>query len=77
VIALVVVAFVMFESGTGELSIQFSAFPPELWASLVIIFVHVSFFAFKIRAVWVRLAADVYARQLLAACDALEDPRRA
>ena len=76
-IALVVVAFVASESGTGELSIQFPAFAPELWASLAFILVHASFFAFKIRSTWVRLAADAYARQLLAACDALETERRA
>lgn len=74
-IALVVVAFVASESGTGELSIQLPALAPELWASLVFIFVHASFFAFKIRAAWVRLAADAYARQLLAACDAFDTGR--
>ena len=74
--AFVVVAFVASESGTGELSIQFPALAPELWASFVFIFVHASFFVFKIRAAWVRLAADAYARQLLAACDALETKRQ-
>lgn len=50
---------------------------PSLWASLVFIIVHASFFALKIRAAWVRLVADAYAHQLLAACDAIEIERQA
>ncbi len=75
VIALVVVAFVAFEFETGKSSIQFRALAPELWVSLMLIFVHAFFFVFKIRAAWVRPAADAYARQLLAACDALHTGR--
>ena len=71
-IALVAVALVAFESWTGELSTTFRAVGVELWASLVFILVHASFFALKIRAAWIRLAADAYAQQLLAACDSLE-----
>lgn len=77
VIALVVVALVAFESWTVELSTQIPALDLELWASLVFILVHASFFAIKIRAAWVRIAADAYAQQLLAACDVLDIERQA
>ena len=75
--AIVVVGVVALESWTGELSTTFRAISVELWASLVLIVVHAHFFAFKIRAGWVRLAAEAYAQQLLAACDALESERAA
>ena len=76
-IALAVVAFQAFDSWTGELSTTIPALGPELWASLVFIIVHASFFALKIRAAWIRLVADAYAHQLLAACDAIEIERQA
>ena len=76
-IALVAVATVALESWTGELSTTFSAFGAELYASLVFILVHASLFALKIRGAWIRPAADAYAQQLLAACDALENDRSA
>ena len=47
-------------------------FGVEVWASFVLTVVHGFFFAFKIREGWVRLAAEAYAQQLLAACDVLE-----
>ena len=77
VIALVVVALVAFESWTEELSTQIPALGLDLWASLVFILVHVSFFAINIRAAWVRIAADAYAQQLLEACDVLDIERQA
>ena len=77
VIALVMGALMAFESWTEELSTQIPALGLELWASLVFILVHASFFAFKIRAAWVRIAADAYAQQLLAACDVLDIERQA
>ena len=75
-IALVAVALVAFESWTGELSATLRAVGVELLASLVFILIHASFFTLKIRAGWVRLAANAYAQQLLAACDALQVQRR-
>ena len=44
----------------------------EWWASFFLTVVHALFFALKIRKGWVRLAAEAYAKQLLAACDILE-----
>ena len=72
VVAFVVVGVVALEAWTGELSSTFRAISVELWASLVLIVLHAFFCAFKIRAEWVRLAAEAYAQQLLAECDALE-----
>ena len=76
-IAIVVVGVVALESWTGELSATIRAIGVEVWASLVLTVVHGFFFAFKIREGWVRLAAEAYAQQLLAACDALESDRGA
>ena len=75
-IALVAVALVALEPWTRELSTTCRAIRVELWASLVFILVHASFFALKICPAWIRLAADAYAQQLLAACDALEIDRK-
>jgi len=74
-VALVVVGLIALESWKEELTTTLSAISPELWASLVFILIHAFFFALKIRAVWVRLAAEAYAQQLLAACDILESDR--
>ena len=43
----------------------------EWWMSLAITTGH-TFFFFRVNADWVRLAADTYARQLLATCDVLD-----
>ena len=74
-IAIVVVGLIALKSRTGELSTTLLAISTELWASLVFILLHAFFFALKIRATWVRLAAEAYAQQLLAACDVLENER--
>ena len=71
------VGLVALESWTGELSTTFRAIGVELWVSLVFILVHAFFFALKIRAAWVRLAAEAFAQQLLAGCDLLEGERAA
>ena len=76
-IAIVVVGLVAQEFWTGEFSTTFRAIGVELWVSLVFILVHTFFFALKIRAAWVRLAAEAFARQLLAACDVLQSERGA
>ena len=76
-IAIVVVGLVAQEFWTGEFSTTFRAIGGELWASIVLTVVHAFFFTFKIRAGWVRLAAEAYARQLLAACDILQTERAA
>ena len=71
-VAIVVVGMVTLESWTGELATTVRAIGVEVWASFVLTVVHGFFFAFKIREGWVRLVAEAYAQQLLAACDVLE-----
>ena len=72
VVAIVVIGVFALESWTGELSATVRAVGVEVWVSLVLTVVHALFFAFKIREGWVRIAAEAYAQQLLAACDVLE-----
>ena len=74
-VAIMVVGVVTLESWTGELATTIHAISVEVWASFVLTVVHGFFFAFKIREGWVRLAAEAYAQQLLAACDVLESDR--
>ncbi len=76
-IAIVVVGVVALNSWTGELSATIPMIGAEWWASLVLTVLHALFFALKIRKGWVRLAAEAYAQQLLAACDVLESERAA
>lgn len=45
------------------------------WVSIATAVTHMVTFAFVIRRDWVRVAADAYARQLLASCDTLESQR--
>ena len=75
--AMVVVGVVALDYWTGELTATIRAVGAEVWASLVLTVVHGLFFAFKICTGWVRLAAEAYAQQLLAACDVLESDRAA
>ena len=58
--------------GRYSLLPQFEPSPPECWAILVVTAVHNLLFVAYIRIDWVRVAAEAYARQLLAACDSLE-----
>lgn len=71
----VIVAVAAFGSWTGELAATIQATGIEWRASLVLTVLHTLFFAFTVRAGWVRLAAEACARQLLAACDVLESDR--
>ena len=71
-VAIVVIGAAAFGSWTGELAAAVQANGVEWWASLVLTVLHALFFALKIRKGWVRLAAEAYAVQLLAACDVLE-----
>ena len=71
-IAVVVVGVAALDSWTGDLSATVWTIGIEWWASLALIVMHALFFGFKIRTVWVRMAAEAYATQLLAACDVLD-----
>ena len=69
--ALVLMIGVAVASWTGQFTGTILALSPEWWASLMITTVHALFFVAYIRADWVRMAAETYAQQLLAACDSL------
>ncbi len=72
VIALAVVAFLKSESWTGEIATTLSNIDTWTWMCIASTSTHMLIFAFIIRPDWVRVPAEEYARQLLAACDMLE-----
>ena len=71
-LALMLVIGMAVASWTGEIASTIQAFSPEWWASLVITVGHTLLCMAYIRTDWVRMAAETYAQQLLAACDSLE-----
>ena len=71
-ITLAVIAAIALNSWTGDLRATIQTLSIAWWASLGAIVLHAFFFALKIRKAWVRLAAEAFAQQLLAACDVLE-----
>ena len=71
-VAFFVVGIGAFGSWAGESTTIVQDIGVEWRASLVLIVMHTLFFTFKVRRGWVRLAAEAYAQQLLAACDVLE-----
>ena len=76
-IAIGVLAVVALNCWTGGYTTNVQAIGVEWWVSLVMTVMHVLLFIFRIRKGWVRLAAEAYAKQLLAACDVLEIERTA
>ena len=70
--ALILVIGTAIASWTGEFASTILALSLEWWASVVITIVHTLLFVAYIRADWVRIAAETYAQQLLAACDSLD-----
>ncbi len=71
-VALMLVIGMAVASWTGQIVSTLPALSPEWWASVVITAGHTLLFVAYIRADWVRMAAETYAQQLLAACDSLE-----
>ena len=71
-IALMLVFGTAIASWTGLFGSTILTLSQEWWASVVITAVHTLLFVAYIRADWVRLAAETYAQQLLAACDSLQ-----
>ena len=71
-IALMLVIGVAVASWKGEFAGTIQDLSLEWWASAVITAIHTLLFAAYIRDDWVRMAAETYAQQLLAACDSLE-----
>ena len=75
-IAVATIAVLVFNNWTGEPIVVVESVGMQIWASLVLALTHIFFFAFKVRKKWVRVAAEAYARRLLAACDALDSERK-
>ncbi len=71
-LALILVIGMAVASWTGEISSTVQDFSLEWWVSVAITVGHTFIFVKYIRADWVLKAAETYAQQLLAACDALE-----
>ena len=71
-IAIAMLALVAFGSWTGDVSTTIEVIRVDWWASLFLTIVHMLSFAIKLKKEWVRTAAEAYAQQLLAACDAFE-----
>ena len=71
-IALMLVIGMAVASWRGDSASTIQALSPEWGASLVITAGHTLLFVAHIRVDWVRMAAETYAQQLLAACDSLE-----
>ena len=71
-IAVMLVIGVAVPSWTGQFAGTIPVPSQGWWASVVITASHTLLFVAYIRDDWVRLAAETYAQQLLAACDSLE-----
>ena len=71
-VALMLVIGMAVPSWTGQFYRTIPTLSPEWWASVVITVGHTLLFVAYIRPDWVRMAAETYAQQLLAACDSLE-----
>ena len=76
-LALALAIAMAVDSRTGEIAGTIQALSPEWWTSVAITAAHTLIFVTYIRADWVRMAAETYAQQLLAACDSLEGEIRA
>ncbi len=72
---IVVVLVLATESWTGGVATTIPAVGTSLWVSMALTVLHLLVYTFVIRSDWVKVPAEAYGRQLLAACDVLEDPR--
>lgn len=61
---------------TEEIVAKLPSISTPTWLCLGFTVVHMLFFIFKIRPDWVRIPAEEYVRQLLAACDILENEQQ-
>ena len=61
---------------TGEPIATAYAVGVQTWASFGVALAHALTFMFIVRRKWIRLVAEAYAQQLLAACDTLESERK-
>ena len=71
-IALALVIGFAVVSWTGEFATIARNLKPEWWVSLAVTTGHLWYFVVHVRGAWVLLAAENYAKRLLAACDLLD-----
>lgn len=76
VIVSVLLILTAFTSWTGQIATTVTVLSWPWWASVTITGGHILLFGTYIRTHWVRMAAETYAQQLLAACDSLEGTMR-
>ena len=72
-LAIVGIAAIESASWTGEFISTLPLIGMPAWVCMVLIVMHISVFSFIIRPNWIRLPAEAYARQLLAACDMFDN----
>lgn len=70
----IVISIAIFgsDSWTGEIATTLQTIDVSIWAGVLLTIVHTLFFALVVRWEWVRVPAEAYAKQLLAACDVLK-----
>jgi len=76
-IVAIVVAALVFNFWIGDTAGTIQAISLEIWVCISVVTLHTLAFAFWVTKDWIRVAAEAYAQNLLAACDILrEDIKR-
>ena len=75
-IFIVIITILEADSWTGNIPNTLATVTVPVWACLILTVFHMLIFAFIIQPDWVRVQAEAYARQLLAACDTLANSRQ-
>ena len=70
-VAIALLSFMEADAWTGEFASTLRAVGSPAWTCVAITVAHGLLFSFRIRPDWVKVAAEAYAYQLLAACDTL------
>ncbi len=66
-----VIAAIVAFSWESDVTLRLQTVDNAIWAGLIFTVVHMFAFSLVIRRLWVRVPAEAYAQQLLAACDVL------
>ena len=75
-ILIVIITILESDSWTGNIPTTIALVAVPVWACVLLTVIHMLFFAFITQPDWVRVQAEAYARQLLAACDTLANKGR-
>ena len=75
-IFIVIITILKSDSWTGDIPTTLAAVTVPVWACLILTVFHMLIFSFIFQPDWVRIQANAYARQLLAACDTLANERQ-